>query len=83
MSSEWEHKPQREGEIFAKDPSNKGLLFKIYKKLLKLENKKTTQLKKMSQWSFWVKEKHLSKKDIQITNKHIKKCLALLIAREM
>ena len=40
MSKKWEDKPDWE-KIFAKDISDKGLLFKIYNKLLKLDNKKT------------------------------------------
>lgn len=53
LSREWEVKPYIEKKIFAKDKSDKGLLSKIYKTLLKLDDKKKKQLKvyKRSEWT--------------------------------
>ena len=44
MLGEQEDKPQTGKKIFANDTSDKELLFKIYKEILKLNNK-TIQLK--------------------------------------
>lgn len=56
--------------IFEKHLSDKGLVSKIYKELLKVNNKKTqlTHLK-MSK----ISGDTLSKKDIQIANTHMKR----------
>ena len=70
--SEWE-------KIIANETTDKGLISKIYKQLIQFNARKTNNpIKK------WEKDlnRQFSKEDVQMANKHLKRCSTLLIIRE-
>ena len=71
--SEWE-------KIIANETTDKGLISKIYKQLLQLNSRRISDTIKK-----WAKElnRHFSKEDIQMANKHMKRCSTSLIIRDM
>ena len=78
--SKVKRKPSEWEKIIANETTDKELISKIYKQLMQINIRKINNMVEK-----WAKKlyRHFSKDNIQMANKHMKRCSTSLIIREM